>query len=118
MKPPIFDKGGVTREVKVNGLNKIPSLSTLQNHPTFTFAEDTADSKSGKLPRIVNSTQNDSYLKENSMQKPPLIGSKAMKISQSSSKLEISQTPHNTKKVFVKKELTHLVQVKNARAAL
>lgn len=66
MKPPIFDKGGLSREVKVNGLNKMPSYSTLLNHPTFTFAEDTVDSKTGKLPKIVNSSQNESSVKENS----------------------------------------------------
>ena len=56
MKPPIFERAGINRDPK--GLNKMPSFSTLQNQPTFTFAEDTADSKSGKLPKIVNSSQN------------------------------------------------------------
>lgn len=120
MKPPIFERAGINRDPK--GLNKMPSFSTLQNQPTFTFAEDTADSKSGKLPKIVNSSQNESSIKENSSQKPPIVGTKgaAIKISQSpSAKFETSQTPqNNTKKLFVKKELTHLVQVKNARAAL
>ncbi len=29
MKPPIFDKGGISKEIKGNGLNKMPSFSTL-----------------------------------------------------------------------------------------
>ena len=83
-KPPIFDKmkeNSGTRELKPNNLNKMPSLSTLHQQPTFTFAEETADSK-GKLPKIGNESSLTS--KENSNQKPPIINnSKNMKISSS-----------------------------------
>jgi hypothetical protein len=56
IRGPLFDRGTASKDTKGNGLNRIPSFSTLQNHPTFTFAEDTVDSKTGKLPKIINST--------------------------------------------------------------
>lgn len=75
MKNAMFERGGMaSKEVKINALNKIPSFSTLQNQPTFTFAEDTVDSKNGRLPKIGNMSHNESLIKENSSQKPPLVG--------------------------------------------
>ena len=104
----MFKEHSGTRELQQNSLNKMPSLSTLHRNPTFTFAEDTVDSK-GKLPRIGNESSMAS--KENTNQKPPINNSKTMKISSSTKNIiEQSLTPqNNTKKVFIKKELTHFV---------
>lgn len=95
-KPPLFEKpaGGLKNK---EGGSSVRDGSQSSKQPNFTFADDTLPQKSG------TSNGGDSLMRD-SLHK---VGSK--------SALKTVTLAHSEKKVFVKKELTHHVVIKNEK---
>ena len=95
-KPPLFEKPGKNKE----GGASLRDGSQSSKQPNFTFADDTMPSKSGA------SSGGDSLMRD-SLHK---VGSK--------SALKTVTLAQSEKKVFIKKELTHHVVIKNEKLLL
>ncbi len=96
-KPPLFDRTLGTKSK--DGSNRDGSLNS--KRPNFTFAEETIPSRNGGSNSGGDSLMKDSIAKQGSK-----TGLKTVTLAQSE------------KKVFIKKELTHNVSIKNEKLLL
>lgn len=97
-KPPLFEKSGRLKNKEGGASIRDDSQSSKQ--PNFTFADDTLPSKS-------NASSGGDSLMRDSLRK---VGSK--------SGLKTVTMAQSEKKMFIKKELTHHVVVKNEKLLL